>query len=235
MKITLIILGCALMLVAASNPSRPIQKDASHAITHAKTIPEMLADTSRSGDIRLSNTIDYPESASIEAATHDSDAVVLGVVTESHPIMCEGDSFVCTEFRFKVYNILAGTVSRERRGKDHLDIPPKPDEISLLQPGGTLNVNGRRVVAAVSDEPLLKQGGEYVLFLKWAPATSNPHQGSEVYVLDRGVQTVIQVKDDTISAFGPDPEHPLRAELERAFRNDLNRFVSHFVQRQSSH
>ena len=221
------------------------------------TIPALIADPAQQGDIKLVRNVDFAEIPTIDSLADRSDAVVLGRIVASRAFPCDQLTFVCTEFRFKVRQVIWGSVPADRRGKDHIGVTldkngkpatestpsaerviqypgPALDEIVVAQFGGVLKTNRRRVIANVADQVPLRPGREYVLFVKWIPDSSPTRSGSQVYQICGGNQAEFEVSDNQLRPLVTDPTHPVLADLEGTFGANLLRLISHFQQRRNA-
>lgn len=196
-------------------------------------------------EVQLGKEIEYPTFESLDDLADSSEVVIHGEIVASRPFMCDQMRFVCTQFRVRVLEVLWGSIPDERRGRD--DIPtfrpgvdarpqklgPGSSEIVVTQPGGNLEVNGKQVRAFVADQHMLVRGGQYILFLKWIPATRLTLFGSETYMLTGGPQGGAELQDGRVRSLAPSylPNHPIRFEVESLLQGNLGLFRSHFESR----
>ena len=189
--------------------------------------------------------IDYAIVATLDELIDHSNPVVVGTVTGTNGVLCDDLEFVCTESRVKIGRVLWGGVSPKMRGKYHITMPlqadailpniltaePALDEIVVLQPGGELNLEGRRVIASTSDGPPLRVGKKYVLFLNYVPASPRYMFGSDGYEPYGGSQAIMEISDGKLRYAAWDTSHPIGRELRAKFDNRPEQLFEHFAQR----
>ena len=144
-----------------------------HGNDEGKTIPQRLAKTE--GDLTIINDNDrnendyahqiqpaYPPLRMVEFACM-SDAVVVGTPVSGGVSHMTADlSFVYSEWKFQITSVLE-------------DNPKSPisGSIQVVRAGGTLTINGRKVVGKEWDFPAFQPGDEYLLYLKYLPETGS--------------------------------------------------------------
>jgi hypothetical protein len=200
----------------------------------------MVENPSIVGDVRVGRDVEIPSYRRLASLADASDVVVRGKVLAARSYPCDEMSFVCTEFRFKVEEVLSGTIPDDRRGKDRIPtfspgIDPKPqrigpaaDEIVVTQAGGAIVMEGRRVAAYIVDQEMLRVHGEYILFLTWVAENAAIRVGRETYHLTAGPQSAIAVEDGQARSLVSSRlwSHPIRSEIEGPLRKDLGMAIS---------
>lgn len=207
------------------------------------TLRAKIQDPTISGEIRLGLHVEWPGFPTLDAIADASDAVIRGKVVGLRSFPCHRDRFVCTQFRVSVAEILWGSIPEDRRGTDRIPTwtpgkastfpGPGPNEIVVTQEGGVLFMEGRRIVAKVSDEKTLKKDQEYILFLSWIPPERSTIQGSNTYLLAAGMQGVIEVDGESVKSMIAlvDAGHPVNLEVERTFQGNRVLLFAHFEER----
>jgi hypothetical protein len=107
-----------------------------------------------------------------------SDAVVVAIpelMVLSH-LTADGD-FVYTEWKFRIKEVI----------QDNPKAPVVGKTISIVRAGGTLVINGRKVIATEWQFDDFQPGDEYLLFLKHVPETGYyKANGGRTYDLSHG-------------------------------------------------
>ena len=136
-----------------------------------ETIPELLSKTS--GNLRIEydqppgftsapfNTPAYPPYVLVAFAC-TSDTVIVATAQSGVSHITSDQRFVYTDWGFSVEQIL--------KPNPELAITPG-SALVITRAGGTLEVNGRKVVAADAGFKDFKVGGRYLLFLESIPQT----------------------------------------------------------------
>jgi hypothetical protein len=134
-------------------------------------IPDLLKLEDNGIDIRrhLPTPVDYPgqvrsEADDIKRITCDADTIVLGTVKRSASQITEGQSFLFTDYVLLVQQVLKNN-SRS--------LIQQEAEIIITRPGGAVLIGNKRVTAIDESIPLLQQGKQYLLFLRYLPETDS--------------------------------------------------------------
>jgi hypothetical protein len=92
----------------------------------------------------------------------NSDAVVIGVVKNKISQLTENEEFIFTDYELLVEDVL----------KDNPAVPiQKNTSIIITRPGGTIQINNRKVSALDETFKPLDVEGRYLLFLRFIPVT----------------------------------------------------------------
>ncbi|HWQ03468.1 MAG TPA: hypothetical protein VNL38_03220 [Candidatus Nitrosotenuis sp.] len=111
--------------------------------------------------ISRGNLPSYP-SPFLRRSACDSDAIVLGSVNNQSSSETENGEFVFTEVRFGVTQLL----------KDNAIAPiPLNSEITVIRPGGTIQMGSRTVRAVDPFFPQFENHAQYLLFLRYVSET----------------------------------------------------------------
>jgi hypothetical protein len=134
------------------------------------TLRAMIENPSLTGDIRIGRHVRIPMYENLAALEADSDAVIHGRVLAARSYPCDEMTFVCTEYRFQIHEVLTGSIPGDRRGTDRIPIlkdrttgkqatratpeenrvamreGPGPDEIVVTQAGGVLVMDGAELL-----------------------------------------------------------------------------------------
>jgi hypothetical protein len=178
---------------------------------HSKKIPEIAAATKE--DVRIEKEIGLPVfTPNSKAAFNlkkflsnrvcDADAIVVGTVTGQTSRLTEDESFIYTVNELKVETVL----------KNNSTQAINPSEvISAIRTGGTIQLNGRKIVAEFKGSKTLEPGQSYLLFLTFIPEKG-------LYVADN---ISYQLKNDKIVKL---TEQQLESALESG--NSASSFIS---------
>ena len=178
---------------------------------HSGKIPEMAAAAKE--DLRIEKEVGLPvfkpnSKGAFNLKTFlsnracDADAIVLGTVKGQTSSLTEDESFIYTVNELKVETVL----------KNNSTQAIKPGElISAIRSGGTIQLNGRKIVAEFKGNKTLETGHSYLLFLTFVPEKG-------LYVADN---ISYQIKNDKIVKL---TEQQLEAELESG--KNANSFIS---------
>lgn len=132
----------------------------------------------------------------------DADAIVVGTVKGQASSLTEDESFIYTVNELKVETVL----------KNNSTQVINPGEvISAVRSGGTVQLNGRKIVAEFKGNKTLEPGQNYLLFLTFIPEKG-------LYVADN---ISYQLKNDKILKL---TEQQLEPALESG--NNANSFIS---------
>ena len=179
--------------------------------SHSDKIPEVAAAAKE--DLRIVREIGLPTlTPNAKAAFNlknflsnracDADAVVVGTVKGQTSSLTEDESFIYTVNELKVETVL----------KNNSTQAIKPGEvISAIRSGGTIQLNGRKVVAEFTGNKTLEAGQNYLLFLMFIPEKG-------LYVAD---DISYQLKKDKILKL---TDQQLEPPLESG--NNANSFIS---------
>jgi hypothetical protein len=135
---------------------------------HSEKIPDIAATAKE--DVRLEREIGLPVlnpnpngfnlQAFLTNRACDADAIVVGTVRGQTSRLTEDESFIYTINDLKVEAVL----------KNNLALTVKEGEvISAIRSGGTLQVNGRKIVAEFKGAKTFEAGQKYLLFLTYVP------------------------------------------------------------------
>ncbi len=136
---------------------------------HSEKIPEIAAIATE--DVRIEKEIGLPVFTPNSTATFnlknflskracDADAIVLGTVNGQMSRLTEDESFIYTVNELKVETVL----------KNNSTQAIKPGEVmSAIRTGGTIRLNGRKIVAEYKGSKALEHGQSYLLFLTFVP------------------------------------------------------------------
>jgi len=178
---------------------------------HSEKIPEIAA--AAKGDLRIEKEIGLPTFTPNSNATFDlknflsnracdADAIVVGTVKGQTSNLTEDESFIYTVNELKVETVLKNNSTQA--------ITPG-EVISAIRSGGTIQINGRKIVAEFKGSQTLEPGKSYLLFL-----TFIPEKGT--YVADN---ISYQLKNDKIVKL---TKQQLEPALESG--NNANSFIS---------
>ena len=178
---------------------------------HSDKIPEIAAAAKE--DLRIERDIGLPvftpnSKAGFNLNTFlsnracDADAIVVGTVKGQTSSLTEDESFIYTVNELKVETVL----------KNNSTQAIKPGEVvSAIRSGGTVQLNGRKIVAEFKGNKTLETGQSYLLFLTFIPEKG-------LYVADN---ISYQLKNDKIVKL---TEQQLEPALESG--NNANSFIS---------
>jgi hypothetical protein len=137
------------------------------------------------------------------------DAVVLGDVLSADSAFSEDESFIFTDYSFRVVEIFKDSVAA---------IPSVGESIDVTRPGGTVLVNGVPQSVTVGDVPPLRVGTRYLLSLKYLP-DSDSYSSSGLALF-----SVKNSRAEYVGRTGLPPEDLLRGDWA-AFRTKLRAFI----------
>lgn len=178
---------------------------------HSDKIPEIAATAKE--DLRIEKDIGLPVFTPNSKASFnlkdflsnracDADAIVVGTVKGRTSSLTEDESFIFTVNELKVETVL----------KNNSTQAIEPGEvISAIRSGGTIQLNGRKIVAEFKGSKTLEPGQNYLLFLTFIPEKG-------LYVADN---ISYQLKNDKIVKL---TEQQLDPALESG--NNANSFIS---------
>ncbi len=178
---------------------------------HADKLPDIAA-TSK-GDVRVEKEIGLPTFDPISTGSSDiqrlltargcdADAVVIGSTKSSTSQLTEDESFLYTTYQFDIEEVL----------KDNAAQPLNSGQsIAVIRTGGSIDLNGRKVVAEYKAAKSLEVGQHYLLYLTFLPEKSS-------YAADN---ISYQIKNNKIFKL---TEQSLGKELESG--NDADSFIS---------
>lgn len=214
---------------SSKTPKRPVQteqerqlrrqqkKEQSRAVyrglfnPHSDNIPEIAATAKE--DVRIEREIGLlvltPNSKTpfslknfLSNRACDADAIVLGTVKGQTSSLTEDESFIYTINELKVEAVL----------KNNSTQAIKPSEvISAIRTGGTIQLNGRKIVAEFKGSKALEPGQSYLLFLTFVPEKG-------IYVADN---ISYQIKNEKLVKL---TEQQLEPALESG--NNATSFIS---------
>ena len=140
------------------------------------------------------------EADEIKRITCAADTIVLGTVQSSASQITEGQSFLFTDYVLLVQQVLKNN-SRS--------LLQQEAEITITRPGGAVLIDNKRVIALDDSFQPLRQGKQYLLFLRYLPETESfaPIKTGESYEVNRNTlqllehrpEGVISAKHNTIS------------------------------------
>ena len=178
---------------------------------HSEKIPEMAA--AARGDMRIEKEIGLPlftpnSKSAFNLKTFlsnracDADTIVLGTVKGQTSSLTEDESFIYTANELKVETVLKN---------DSTQAIKSGEVINAIRMGGTIQLNGRKIVAEFKGNKTLELGHSYLLFLTFVPEKG-------LYVAD---SISYQIKNDKIVKL---TEQQLEPELESG--KNANSFIS---------
>jgi hypothetical protein len=94
--------------------------------------------------------------------TNKSDAVVIGLVKDSASFLTSEGTFVFTDYDFAVEQVLKNNPTGQLRPLDN---------VCITRPGGSVQLQGHRILALDETLAPLSVGDRYLLFLDYVPAT----------------------------------------------------------------
>jgi len=178
---------------------------------NAETIPDMLSKTSGDLRIRYDQPMGFPTAPlnppayppyPLVAFSCTSDAVIVATARSGTAHLTADERFVYTDWSFTVERVL----------KDNARSPISAgSELIVTRPGGTLEVNGRKVYATDLEFRDFKSGNKYLLFLEFIPQTQ-AYRASEEKSFSLEAKTVtVLARDNPYAGFEPkDPEALLK-------------------------
>ena len=178
---------------------------------HSEKIPEITAIAKE--DVRIEKEIGLPVFTPNSTATLnlknflsnracDADAIVLGTVKGQTSRLTEDESFIYTINELRIETVLKN---------NSMQAIKSGDLISALRTGGTIQLNGRKIVAEFKASKALEPGQSYLLFLTFVPEKG-------LYVAD---SLSYQIKNEKIVKL---TEQQLEPALESG--NNANSFIS---------
>ena len=106
--------------------------------------------------------------------TKESDAVVIGSLTEKHSLLTDHEKDVFTEYQISVSEVL-----KNDRGIQ------LPRTIYFVRPGGSISFEGHLIYHTFGEMKPLKTGRQYLLFLKRIPGLDDAFEGAS-FTMDAG-------------------------------------------------
>ncbi len=178
---------------------------------HSEKIPEIAAAAKE--DLRIEKEIGLPVfTPNSKAAFNltnflsnracDADAIVVGTVKGQTSRLTEDESFIYTANELKVETVLKNNSTQAIKSGE---------VISAIRSGGTIKLNGRKIVAEFKGSKTLEPGQSYLLFLTFIPEKG-------LYVAD---SISYQLKNDKIVKL---TQQQLEPALESG--NNANSFIS---------
>ena len=178
---------------------------------HSDKIPEIAATAKE--DVRSEKEIGLPVFTPNSTATFnlknflsnracDADAIVLGTVNGQTSRLTEDESFIYTINELRVETVLKN---------NSMQAIKSGEVISALRSGGTIQLNGRKIVAEFKGSKVLDPGQNYLLFLTFVPEKG-------LYVADN---VSYQIKNEKIVKL---TEQKLEPGLESG--NNATSFIS---------
>ena len=178
---------------------------------HSDKIPEIAAAAKE--DLRIERDIGLPVfTPNAKAAFSlknflsdrvcDADAVVVGTVKGQTSSLTEDESFIYTVNELRVETVLKNNSTQAIKASE---------VINVIRSGGTIQLNGRKVVAEFKGNKTLEAGQNYLLFLTFIPEKG-------LYVADN---ISYHLKNDKILKL---TEQQLESPLENG--NNANSFIS---------
>lgn len=153
------------------------------------------------------------EYSNLSSLAKDSTAIVLGQITKERSSF-DGDDHIITTYTVDVQRVLKDATSTMPLGANDASPLPLTPSLKFVRPGGVANVNGHHVSQKLNGSELLKEGKQYVLFLRWSPAFKSYH-------LMGGSSGAFLVKDERITPLGSEKEFKLKHS-----GTDLETFIS---------
>lgn len=133
---------------------------------------KLLDLTSTVGDVQLRRDIGtqggdqddapFDFQKSLQEMADSADAVIIGVMKSKSSQLTEDEDYVFTDYEIAVNDVLKNNAAASIQTNDKL---------TVTRPGGTILLNGRVVQAIDESFQPLRKGGEYLLFLRYIPAT----------------------------------------------------------------
>ncbi len=178
---------------------------------HSEKIPEIAATAKE--DLRIEKDVGLPvftpnSKAAFNLKTFlsnracDADAIVVGTVKGQTSSLTEDESFIYTVNELKVETVLKNNSTQAINSGE---------VISAIRSGGTIQLNGRKIVAEFKGNKTLEPGQNYLLFLTFIPEKG-------VYVADN---ISYQLKNDKVVKL---TEQQLEPQLESG--NNASSFIS---------
>ncbi len=104
----------------------------------------------------------YPD-PELRGIACDADAIVTGATKAAETSVTESGDFLFTDYTFNVASVLKANDPNLAAGST----------IVVTHPGGATNINGRFVKTSVGNFPQFDSKQEYLLFLRYLPATNS--------------------------------------------------------------
>lgn len=158
----------------------------------------------------LEGNMEYSNLSSLAKA---STAIVVAEVNREESSF-DGDDNIITSYSIDVQRVLKDTTSTIILGPNDARPLPLTSPLKVVRSGGTVKVNGHKVSAKLKGSELLKEGKQYVFFLRWSPAFNSYH-------LMGGSSGAFLVKDGRITPLGSEKELKLTHNGK-----DLETFIS---------
>ncbi|MGZ8845889.1 MAG: hypothetical protein ACXW3C_05445 [Pyrinomonadaceae bacterium] len=150
---------------------------------HSEKVVDIAA--TANGDVKLEREIGLPMltpalagpfslDAFLAKRACDADAIVLGTPTKGTSQLTEDGSFVYTSYDLQIESVLKGNVLQPLLAGQ---------AITVFRTGGTIQLNGKRVVAEYKAAKTLEVGSRYLLFLSFLPekaAYAADHVGYQI-------------------------------------------------------
>lgn len=122
--------------------------------------------------------------------TAEADAIVIGVVASKESQLTESETFIFTDYEMAIREVL----------KDNGAAPINPsDKITVVRPGGVVEIEGRVVRAVDRTVKPLQIGEQYLLFLKYIPTTGS-------YLASSGAGS-FKIENDKVTTLTDDPRY----------------------------
>lgn len=161
-------------LVSQTKPKQLNKKERSQLVYKGANNPHShkLRDIAAiaKGDVRIERELGLPSltpaSGPFDLQTFlakracDAKAIVIGNVVNGTSQLTEDGSFIYTTYEFRIENVLKNNPSQSII---------EGQMVNILRTGGTLELNGRRVVAEDKAAKSLEAGERYLLFLSYLP------------------------------------------------------------------
>lgn len=120
-------------------------------------------------ELSLSGQVSTPE-AFLKNLAAESDAIVVGSITDKSSQLTENGTFIFTDYDVVVEDVLKNSNAN--------NIQPHSN-IVVTRPGGRILLQGRPITARDKNFKPFVIGGRYLLFLKYIPATNAYHAVSD--------------------------------------------------------
>jgi hypothetical protein len=157
--------------IQPNKPLTPEQIAAVHGKLFSAGVPGQIQERLRNteGDVTLMPVgisqeigIDLPLVWKLQNLACESDLVVIAKADAGTSHATMDQSFIYTDWQFTIQQVL----------KDNPKAPVRAgDTITVTRPGGTLEINGRKVVASLRTFRAFVPGEELLLYVHFVPAT----------------------------------------------------------------
>lgn len=161
-------------LASQTKPKQLNKKERSELVYKGHNNPhsEKLRDIAAisKGEVRIERELGLPSltpsSAPFDLQTFltkracDAEAIIIGKVVSGTSQLTEDGSFIYTAYEFRIDNVLKNNPSASIS---------EGQIVTILRTGGTLELNGRRIVAQDKAAKSLEAGDRYLLFLSYLP------------------------------------------------------------------